>query len=392
MAEGRTKVQWAGVSMAGDPSTVAQLMPNLYALAQDEDFKQRFQQRAALAVTQSADSHPDLQILVEDLMRQGDDSYALSLVLAGESITSYTQEQTTFVDFVVQALVLVGNVSKDPKRQRIVSSYPVQVFYRNAYPDGARPGADDGKTFIAQMLMGQLGKADLVGEWQKRLRQIRLRDRDRAGDLKWLSVAPLKILPDAQRQGGFSKEQADQVAFKVSSAVEGNISRAASIPIVPSSFDGAVSVLTLSFADRGIVAFRKPDPDHVIQVTVYALGSNSLEEAMSVEKKFAVAYGAGFMFEYFKVRADRSQELELSMRLQALKSMDYLGTSKDAHRASAPDMFSRMISSFAYEMSNNLIPANEKWLEKARASSEPKSANELSRLIAAKLPSPRKAD
>jgi hypothetical protein len=286
----------------------------------------------------------------------------------------------------------VGNISKDPKRQRIVSSYPLQVYYRNAYLDGARLGADDGKKYFAQMLTGQLGGADLVGEWQKRLRQIRLRDRDRDGDLKWLSVAPLQILPDAQLQGGFTKELVDQAAFKASSVIEGNISRAAGIPIVPSSFDGAVSVLTLSLADRGIVAFRKPDPDHVIQITVYALGSSSLEEAMSVEKKFAVAYGCGFKFEYFKVRADRSQELELSMRLQAVKSVDYLGTSKDSHRASAPDMFARMISSFANEISNNLIPANEKWLEKARASSEPKSANELSRLIAAKLPSPRKAD
>jgi hypothetical protein len=235
------------------------------------------------------------------------------------------------------------------------------------------------------MLLGQLGKADLVAEWQKRLEKVQLRERE-----VWISVAPLQILPEAQKQGGFTKEQADRVAFKVSSAIEGNISRAADIPIVPSNFDGALDTLTLSFADRGIIAFRRPDPSFTLQVSIYALGSRTAEEAMSRETKYAVAYGGGFLVEYFSIDPDRRRVNELTMRLQSLQTITYLGSNKDAHRATQADMYSRLISGFADELSNNLVPANERWLEKYKASSEPRSPRDLARQVTSKLPAPSK--
>jgi len=377
-------IQWAGVSLSGDFSQAASLMPSIHELmTQDEAFAQLFQARVAQTVSEKSRLLSGLQILVEDQMRQRDDSYALTFVLAGESVTSYTIEQTTFVDFVVQALVLVGNVSKDPLKQRIVSSYPVQVKYQRAYPDGSRPAPQDRKSIISGMLLGQLGKADLVAEWQKRLEKVQLRERE-----VWISVAPLQILPEAQKQGGFSKEQADRVVFKVSSAIEGNISRAADIPIVPSSFDGALDTLTLSFADRGIVAFRRPDPSFILQVSIYALGSRMAEETMTRETKYAVAYGGGFSVEYFSIDPDRRRNSELNMRFQSLQTITYLGSTKDAHRATQADMYSRLIAGFAEELSNNLVPANERWIEKYKASSEPRSPRDLARLVNSKLPAP----
>ncbi|MDM7943528.1 MAG: hypothetical protein QUV35_12965 [Hydrogenophaga sp.] len=388
LAQDRKVVQWAGVSLAGDFSQLPRLMPTLYELlTQDAPFLERFRQRVALTVSQSASSIPGLQILVDDQVRQGDDAYALSFVMAGESITAYAIEQTTFVDFVVQALVLVGNVSRDPSRQRIVASYPVQVRYQHAYPDGQQPSAEGRKTIVAAMLMGQAGKADLVAEWHKRLGQLRLSERD-----VWVAVAPLQILPQARQQGNLSDDFADRVAFRVSSAIEGNISQAADIPIVPSTFDGALTQLTLSFADRSIVAFQKPDPSHVLQVSVYALVTSSAEEAMTREKKFAVAYGGGFLVEYFSVDPDRRRHLELGMRLQKVQSVTYLGTSLNDQRASAADMFSRLIAGFAHEMSNKLIPADALWLENNKAASEPRTATELAQLATAKLPTRRRPD
>ena len=361
-------------------------MPSIHELiARDEAFAQRFQARVTQSVSDNSRLLSGLQVLVEDQMRQRDDSYALTFVLAGESVTAYSIEQTTFVDFVVQALVLVGNVSKDPLKQRIVSSYPVQVKYQRAYPDGSRPAPQDRKEIIGGMLLGELGKADLVAEWQKRLEKVQLRERE-----VWISVAPLIILPDAQKQGGFSKEQADLVAFKVSSAIEGNISRAADIPIVPSTFDGALDTLTLSFADRGIIAFRRPDPSYTLQVSVYALGSRTAEEAMTRETKYAVAYGGGFTVEYFYIDTDRRRVSELNMRLQSLQTITYLGSTKDAHQATQSDMYSRLIAGFAEVLSNNLVPANERWIEKYKASSEPRSPRDLARLVTLKLPAPSK--
>ena len=379
-------IQWAGVSLSGDFNQAASLMPSIHELiARDEAFAQRFQARVTQSVSDNSRLLSGLQVLVEDQMRQRDDSYALTFVLAGESVTAYSIEQTTFVDFVVQALVLVGNVSKDPLKQRIVSSYPVQVKYQRAYPDGSRPAPQDRKEIIGGMLLGELGKADLVAEWQKRLEKVQLRERE-----VWISVAPLIILPDAQKQGGFSKEQADLVAFKVSSAIEGNISRAADIPIVPSTFDGALDTLTLSFADRGIIAFRRPDPSYTLQVSVYALGSRTAEEAMTRETKYAVAYGGGFTVEYFYIDTDRRRVSELNMRLQSLQTITYLGSTKDAHQATQSDMYSRLIAGFAEELSNNLVPANERWIEKYKASSEPRSPRDLARLVTLKLPAPSK--
>lgn len=387
-AHDRKLVQWAGVSLAGEFSQVPQVMPTLYALlAQDSIFQEQFSLRVAQGVRQSAATLPSLHILVDEQVRQGDDAYALSFVLAGESITSYTIEQSTFVDFVVQALVLVGNVSKDPSRQRIVASYPVQVRYQHAYPDGLQPSRDDRKSVVAAMLMGQVGKADLVIEWQKRLGQTRLSESD-----VWVAVAPLQILPEAQRQGKLSNDISNRISFMVSSAIEGNISQAANIPIVPSTFDATLNQLTLSFADRSIVAFRKPDPSHVLQVSVYALGSSIAEESMTQEKKFAVAFGGGFLVEYFSVNADHQRKLELDMRLQRVQSVTYLGSSLDAQRASAAEMFARLISGFANEMSNKLIPPDARWLDANKAASESRTGNELAQLAAVKLPNRQKPE
>ena len=381
-------IQWAGVSIAGDFAKASALMPTLHELMTKEaGFSERFEARVVQAVNQVSNLPSGLKIVVDEQLRQGDDSYALTFVLAGESVTSYKIEQTTFVDYLIQALVLVGNVSKDPTKQRIVTSYPVQVKFQRAYPDGRQPQAIDRKNVIAGMLLGNAGQADLVKEWQKRLLQVQLRERD-----QWIAVNPLRILPEAMNQGGLTKEQAEKVTFKASSAIEGNISRTANIPIVPSTTDqnnDALGILTLSFADRGIVAFRKPDPSYLLQVTVFGLGSRTAEEKMTRETKFAVAYGGGFQIEYFSLDADRKRIPELSMRLQSVQSVTYIGTTSNAHQTSQGDMFTRLISGFADELSNNLIPANPQWLDKNKASSESRSAQELARLISAKLPAPR---
>ena len=85
--ERKTQVQWAGVSTAGQFVQLPMLMPTLNAvLTQDSNFLPAFKERVTQAVTQVANGHPAIEIVVEDLIRQSDDAYVLSLVLAGESI------------------------------------------------------------------------------------------------------------------------------------------------------------------------------------------------------------------------------------------------------------------------------------------------------------------
>jgi len=382
----RKSVQWSGVSLVGSFEQLPKLMPTVFDLyINNAEFRKQFDLHVSQNLVAVSKNHPSLEILIDSQMRQGDDSYALTLALAGESVTSVTIEQTVFVYYTIQALVLVANVSKEPSRQRIVTSYPVQVSFQEAYSDGRVPSPQDRVGAISKIMMGTAGRANLVSEWSRRLSEIQLRERE-----VFITVAPLRILSDAEKQGGFRKDQLESLAFKVSSVVEGNISKAAGIPIVPYSSEGSLNEMTLSFADRGIRAFRKPDPSYLFQINVFGLGSKALEEAMTREKKFAVAYGGGFEVEYFYINPDKNREKLFSVRLQSVQSMSYLGRSRDSRKASDSDMFSRLISAFSDELSSNLIPANLKWIERSKASSEPRSPQEIVNLISTKLPAPKK--
>jgi len=386
VAQGRIKVQWAGVSLAGQYDQLPRLMPATFGLM-TSDFRPKLDKRVAQAVKDLDASHSSMNFLVDEQMLQGDDSYALTFALAGESITSVTMEEKEYADFVLQALVLIANVSKDPSKQRIVASYPIQVRRTVLIPDGRKPTVEDGRQVFSELLMGLGGKVDVVSEWRDRLRDIRLRERE-----VWISVAPLKMPPEVQVQGGFTKDLAEATAFKVSSVIESNISRSANIPIVPGGLDSALGELTLSFADRGVVAFRKPDPSYVLDVSVYVLASRSAEEAMTRERKFSTAFVGGFQVDYSAVDPDRRLTNELSLRLQKQGVISYLGTTKDARKFDNAEQFSRLISAFADELSGNLIPANVKWLEQAKAGSEKKTPAEMAKLIRSRLPAPIKTD
>jgi hypothetical protein len=174
--------------------------------------------------------------------------------------------------------------------------------------------------------------------------------------------------------------------------IESNISKAANIPIVPGGLDSALDTLTLSFADTGVVAFRKPNPSYTLDVAVYLLASRSAEEAMTRERKFSTGYVGGFQVDYSSVEADRSLTNELSLRLQKQGFISYIGMSRDARKFDNAEQFARLISGFADELSSNLIPANLKWLEQAKAGSEKKTPAEMAKLIRGKLPAPVKGD
>jgi hypothetical protein len=383
VAQSRTKVQWAGVSLAGQDGQLPRLMPATFGLMTPE-FQKRLDRRVAQVVKELDASHPSMTFLVDEQMLQGDDSYALTFALAGESITSVTMEDKEYADFVLQALVLIANVSKDPNKQRVVASYPIQVRRTVLIPDGRKPTVEDGRQVFAELLMGIGGKIDLVAEWRDRLRDIRLRERE-----VWISVGPLKIPPEVQVQAGFKKDLADATTFKVSSVIESNISRSANIPIVPGSLDSALDNLSLSFADRP-VAFRKPAPSYLLDVSVYILASSSGEEAMTRERKFVTAFVGGFQVDYSSVEEDPDRKLTnlLSLRLQKQGLISYIGATKDARKYDNAEQFSRLISGFADELSSNLIPANVKWLEQAKAGSEKKTPAEMAKLVRCKFPAP----
>lgn len=381
-ADPRPKVQWARVALAGEFEQIPKVMPHVHALFARREFRERFQQRAHEAVAALASSHPSFDIAVNENLTQADDAYALSLVLAGEAVSLVGVEDVVDASYELQALVLIANVSKDPQKQRIVASYPVRLRHRTIFREGSQPTDDDARTIFRAMLLGEgaVGAADLVSLWQERLRRVTLRERD-----VWLSVAPIRFAPEALREANLDPAKAAEVSFRATSIIEANLSRTANIPIVPSGYDGALEQLTLNFADRGVVAFRNPDPSSVVDLTVYGLRAVRRQEAMTRETKFLVAHGGGFQLDYSQLDGDRQKTNEFSMRLKAVQIRSYSGASADARRVDDATAFAALIMNFAEQLSSSLTPADANWLEQAKADTETRSVQELV-LLTRKLP------
>lgn len=376
-AQSRAPVQWAGFSYAGQHAQLRQMMPVIKELVDDDkQFQRALDTRIASAVKAERLSSPGIEFATDGLQLQGDDAYALSFVLAGESINVVKIEAATEASFELQVLLLVGNVSKDPTRQRVVSSYPLRMRHRAMYSDGRQPTRDDAKRIFTSMLMGDRadGCADLVDEWKRQLAKVKLRERD-----VWVAVSPLRFNAEALQQAGLSEAQAAALSFRATSLIEANLSRAADIPLVPSTFDQALEHLTLSFANSNVIAFRKPDPSYTYDLTIFGLRSFTAEQAMSREKKFLVSYGGGFQFDYFKIDANRQRSAEISVRLKSVQSVSYVGSTQDARRFDNAAMYSSLVMNFAEQLSTNLVPLNAKWLEQAKADSETQSVPELVR-------------
>lgn len=384
----RRDVQWAGLSYLGSLDEAKSLMPVVMSLVGDPTFSQALQTRLNQAVAGTA--HPELHFVHDRLAALGDDSYALAFALAGESVTHLKVEEVTEASFELQALVLIGNVSKDPQRQRLVGYYPLRVRHRTVYPDGRLPTAEDARRAFTSMLMGDRrdGVADLLAEWQSRLARVRINERD-----KWVALSPVKFSPDAQAEAKISAADAQAMSVRATSLIEANISRVAEIPLVPfprtGSGDapaGAIGHLTLSFGDRGDLAFRNPDPSDVLDFTVTALKTAVIEQALSREKRIALVFGAGVQVDYARVAPDRSKVPELSVRLKHVQSRSFIGASSASRQIDNRAAFGALLMNFADQMSTNLVKADRRWLETAKADSETRSVDDLARLLRERLP------
>lgn len=383
-AQQRVQVQWAGLSLAGQFDQLPRILPIVSPLIlTDKAFERRLEDRISDAVRAAAQSNPTVDFVIDRSLVQGDDAYALTLAIAGESVSYLKVENLIEASFELQVLVLVGNVSKDPMRQRVVNSYPLRMRHRMVLSDGLQPTQEDARRIFASMLMGDhvAGVGDLVSEWQTRLSKIKFRERQ-----FWISVSPLRFSPESLQQAGMTVDQAASLSFRATSLVEANLSRAADIPLVPSTYDGALEQITLNFANRGIIAFRKADPSYIFDVSIFALRSVSGEQSMSREKKFLVSYGGGFQLEYLKNDANQQKSSEFSFRMKSVQNVSFIGASIESRRFDNAAMYASLVMNFAEQLSTNVIPANTKWLEIAKAESEPKSVQEIVQLLK-KLPS-----
>lgn len=384
----RRDVQWAGLSYLGAFDEARAVMPVASGLIGNPAFSEALQTRLARAVAET--SHPALNFVVDRALAWGDDSYALAFALAGEAVTHVKVEEATEASFELQALVLIGNVSKDPQRQRLVGYYPLRVRHRTVYPDGRLPTAEDARRTFASMLTGdrQDGVADLVAEWQSRLSRVRISERD-----KWVALSPIKFSPEAQSEAKLSAADAWAISARATSLLEANISRFAEIPLVPNlrtgegqTPAGVADKLTLSFADGGVRAFRNPDPSDILDFTVIALKSAVVEQALSQQKRIALVFGAGVQVDSARIAPGGSREHQLSIRLKHVQSRSFIGASSASRQIDNRTAFGALLMNFAEQMSTNLVKVDRRWLEIAKADSDTRSVDDLARLLRERLP------
>lgn len=389
-AKEREKVQWAGVSLAGQWESASILMPAVHSLIIDDAFRLKLNDRVTSVLRGQSGFQSRFEFVTEGaLSRQGADAYALTLAITGEFVSSVEAMGADGVPFQelsvrLRGLVMMANVSMDPMRQRVVCSYPIRTAYRTRLPGATKVKAQETRRIIESMLMGELGpNSDFVAKFKERVPMLMVRERD-----EWVTVSPLRITPEVASRSGLSTKQQEHATALASSVLEAGISSAANIPIVPASADGSLNELKLSFADRGGMAFRNPDPSFSLDVSVYVLASQTAEQQAQTLRGYVTRFVGGFQVDYSKIDGDKRRDTVVSLRLQKQAAITYFGSSVDARKFEIGDQYLALITLFSEDLVQNLIPANEKWLDQHRAGSETKSARQMFELIRKELPSP----
>lgn len=385
-------VQWVGVSVEGSPQRLKAESPTVYGLViEDKRFNARLNERAKNALLGAASSQKRFRFITEGaLSREDSDSYALTLVITGEfitvaEVTGADGQVFQEINARIRGQVMLVNVSKDPVRQRVVCSYPLRAAYRDRLGAGQSLGEQKKREIVAGILMGQFGSnADFVEFFKQRVPDLAVRAQD-----EWITVEPLRISPDAAKEAGLTNRQVQLAGTLSSAVIAAGISTAANIPIVPSSSDGAIQEVSLSFAGRGGMAFKNPDPSKSLDVLTYVLSSESAQAKGLRTSKFITMYLGGFEMNFSSIDPDDKKKKPLvSLRLRRLSTTEFYGNSVNDRKINQGDQFVALITAFSEDLSNNLIPANQKWLEQSKAGSEKKSVREMVKLIRDELPRP----
>ena len=382
-ARAKTTLYWSGVSNLGKIADLADEMPHIHDLFyNDLQFKQRLDSRVRNVALGSTSDHPEFRV-VDELGIMQDDSFALSFVVSGAFFDSAKLESKLHVNYGLQAIVLIANFSKDKKKQRVVASYPIQVRFRHLYEDGVAPTYEEIRGKFASMLMGSnVGEADLVKQWAKRLQNVSLKNAN-----QWIAIQPLEFTENAIKQGGFSEVQRKATIRRATSIFEGNLSTKANIPLVPMSLDDSgLTEVFLTFANREDAekAFQTPKPSYVFKVTLYGLRSAKVQETAINESKTGLAFGGGFLLQMFYVEDETPKGNlveEFSVKLQSIESISFLGN----RNFNDPEQFSILVTNFMDGLSSHLIPLNFSWIADHKAKSEHRDARDIEIIMRSKL-------
>jgi len=375
-SEPSARLHWVGPAVLAEPDLQEAAAPFFHALWAEPEFQAAFSERLQLSIQQLQASRPDLPIAA-DLPLQGDDTYVLSLVLVRENVDLERVDDLTSISYEIQALVFVGNVSSDPQRRRVVTSYPVNIRYIDVAPRSASLDPAAAREVFRRLYL-QPGDSmpDLLRAWTDRARQIRLREKN-----VWLRIHPLAFSGSALATLGGTQQITDAIALRSTSLLEARISRELDIPVIPAAGNGGVKAAVLTLANLNArESFAVAEADYGVQVKVRELRQvAAADSGPNGTRRQGNAYGAALVITLQKEPLDTgaAPEVMSSFQLRRIDTVYHYGE----RRVIPAQAFSRLLRSFHDELGANFGTPNADWIRNARSDQEPRSPAEIARAI-----------
>lgn len=361
-------IQWVGPSFVGDSASITTNFPVVHEFFKDQNFKSAISKRLSEATSRLKAARRDLDIVDDKLLLQADDSYMLSFALSGENVQTQFVDDKFSVSYELQALVLVGNLSKDPQRQKIVSSYPVRVRFEDISDHEPTP-LERKRIFNSLLLNPVDNMPDIVSAWAKRAEQIKLREKN-----VWLKVE-LDMPESASGELDASPEDKKAILLRSLALLEAGVSKSLDIPVIPFSA-GHTNQMLLSLANTDArSSFNLPPADYTISLSTKALKFISVTKQAGSGDQTGHAYGVSFSINFFEEPVDNSGQRKnyFEATLKRVDSVFYSGN----RRLSKAQQFARVINNFIYEFTQNLGKPDTKWIAASKSDGEKKSAESI---------------
>ncbi len=366
--QGEVTIQWVGPSFVGESVAISSNFPVIHELFQDQSFKTALSKRLSDALAHLRSVRKDLVIVDNKLLLQADDSYMLSFAISGENVQSQLVDDKYSISYELQALVLVGNLSKDPQRQKIVSSYPVRIRFEDI--SDHEPTFADRKNIFNKLLLNPTDNMpDIISAWAKRAELIKLREKS-----VWLKVY-FDIPESVSVELDTTKEDKNAIILRSLSLLEAGVSQSLDIPVIPFSA-GHTNQMVLSLANTDASAIFKLSPaDYTISLNARALKFIAVTKQGAGGERTGHAYGVSFTLNFFAEPVD-DYGVRNSIFEAILKRVDTVLYSGN-RRLPKAQQFARVINNFVYEFTQNLGKPDTKWIAISKSDDEKKSAESI---------------
>ena len=369
-----TQIQWAGVSFVGDAATVHQVFPISFGLTRNAAFAEALEKRLKESLEKITPGRPDLKIVTDRYVEQSDDTYVLSFAIASENVDTQQIDSQLYSYYELQAIVLLLNVSKDPLRQRVVTSYPVRIRWQDIV--AREPDVATKQSVFQQLFLSPTSDMpDLIAEWGVRVASLKFREKN-----VWLRVAPLEFAEAASATLKADRHTQAAITLRATSLLEAGISKHLDIPIIPFSPSQATNKMTLTLANIDAVkSFVLAPADYQLKVKVNQLrevNANIASEGGATQK--GVAFGAAFTVQMLKESLDSGGAPEVLFET-VLKRMDKVEIREvnGEWKLSSMFQFSRLIGNFNHELASNIVKPDESWITRSKSDKETRSSSDI---------------